>query len=243
LDLALAIFPALQSYNRYTKYNSDEWSAMAWQADRMVEQAIARGINARAFHGQSDGGTSTANLQAQQTEGHAWLVVQPQNRKAAVNFHTDSGAASHTFGIFAPRTGADSQRLADVLSRKVQAVLDTADRRVFSKLGATDYDTYIFATHAKAPACLVELCSHQCERDLDALWAAGSGLAMALVDGVIEWEQQGDVTDWRAEAEAYRAKAEQATADLTQLKTKLEIEENAMRTAARTLLAYVTLNK
>ena len=56
-------------------------------------------------------------------------------------------------------------------------------------------------------------------------------------------EAAPDTTDWRAEAERYRQKAEQATAEVAQLKTKLEIEENAMRTAARTLLAYVTLNK
>ena len=211
MDIALAVFPALQAYNRYAKYGSDEWSAMAWQADRMVEQAIARGINARAFHRPSDTASATTQLVAQQDEGYAWLMAQPQSRKIGVNFHTDSGDFSHTFGIFAPRTGADSQRLADILSRKVQAVLGTADRRVFSQLGTTDYDTYIFATHAKSPACLIELCSHQHERDLDALWAAGSGLAMAMVDGVIEWAAPA-VTDWRAEAERLRQQLETATA-------------------------------
>jgi len=211
VDIALAVFPALQAYNRYAKYGSDEWSAMAWQADRMVEQAIARGINARAFHRPSDTASATTQLVAQQDEGYAWLMAQPQSRKIGVNFHTDSGDFSHTFGIFAPRTGADSQRMADVLSRKVQAVLGTADRRVFSKLGTTDYDTYIFATHAKVPAVLLELCSHQHERDLDALWTAGSGLAMAMVDGVIEWAAPA-VTDWRAEAERLRQQLETTTA-------------------------------
>ena len=58
------------------------------------------------------------------------------------------------------------------------------------------------------------------------------------------WSTPAEPTvDWRAEAERYRQKAEQATAEVAQLKTRLEIEENAMRTAARTLLAHVTLNK
>jgi hypothetical protein len=172
-------------------------------------------------------------------------MAQPQSIKIGLNFHTDSGDFSHTYGIFTDRWDGRSYWLADALGKKVMSILHTDSMMALNQLGATDYDTYIFSTHSKAGTIpvLMELCSHQCERDLDALWAAGSGLAAALVDGVIEWAGQTPAVDWRAEAEAYRVKAEQAAADLSQLKTKLEIEENAMRTAARTLLAYVTLNK
>jgi hypothetical protein len=49
--------------------------------------------------------------------------------------------------------------------------------------------------------------------------------------------------DWRAEAEVYRRKCEQLQAELAAAHTKITILESAMRSAARTLLGYVTLNK
>lgn len=188
-SIALAVFPALQAYNRYVKYTSDEWSATRWQADRLVEQARAKGINVKAFHRQSDIPSSTAQLQVQQDEGYDWLMAQPETVKIGLNLHTDSGTISHTYGIYTTRWDARSHSLADALSIAVQRVLTTQSRAVFAKLGTIDYNTYLFSTRSKEGSIpvLLELCSHQSERDLDALWAAGAGLSAALVDALIAW--------------------------------------------------------
>ena len=49
--------------------------------------------------------------------------------------------------------------------------------------------------------------------------------------------------DWKAEAEMYRRKCERLETELAAVKSKLALLEDAMRSAARTLLGYVTLNK
>jgi len=148
--------------------------------------------------------------------------------KVCVSIHTDSGDFSHTFGIVG-RQFPDSERLATAIAKRVQSALGTADLRVFSKLGTTDYSTYIFATHAKVPAALIELCSHELPRDLDALWANGQQVAQALVDGVIEYAGRCNDVDWRAEAEAYRVKYEQATAEVATAKTRIQWLESYLK--------------
>lgn len=55
--------------------------------------------------------------------------------------------------------------------------------------------------------------------------------------------EQPAATDWRAEAEAYRVKAERLSSELGTARTRMSLLEDAMRSAARTLSAYVTINK
>jgi hypothetical protein len=210
MDIALAIFPSLQGYNAYSKYGANEAGAMAWQADQILKAAWAAGINAKAFNAPPDGPSSTAFLVQQQDGGYAWLDAQPQTLKIGLNFHTDSGADSHTWGIWTNRIDGRSRELAEKLALIVQQTLGTATVGTFYNHGGIDFNTYIFATHAHANTVpvLLELCSHQNLRDLDALWAAGDTLAKAIVGGIVAWAGQApDLSARVRELEAQLAAA------------------------------------
>lgn len=191
MDIALALCNSLQ-LNSYKGRPDTEYSATGWLCGVAGEKAAAAGINARWFNGEPDRGGSVSNLIEQQDAAHDWLLGQPERVKVCVSIHTDSGTFSHTFGIFG-RQFPESERLAEAIAGIVRSALGTADLRVFSRLGTIDYSTYIFATRASSPAALIEVCSHELPRDLEALWANGQQVAQAIVDGVVEYAKRETV--------------------------------------------------
>jgi hypothetical protein len=186
MSIAVAICPSNQIQNVSPinpAYN--EKGGMDYLA-RILESTMKNaGINARAFIGDADRGTDLTNLRVQQNAAANWIVGQNAAAKLTLNLHTDSGTTSHTFGIFAPRTGEASQRCADVISEAVQRVLGTSTRQVFSKLGTVEYNEYLFATLAKSTAMLIELRTHTVKSDMDALYAKPVLLAEAITQAVL----------------------------------------------------------
>lgn len=226
VSIAVAILPSNQIQNVspvQPAYN--EKGGMDFLAQTLEATMRAAGINAKAFIGAADTGASVANLITQQDKAAEWIVAQPQTAKLSLNLHTDSGTVSHTFGIFAPRTGEASERCADVISEAAQRVLGTETRRVISKLGAVDYNEYIFATHAKSVAVLIELCTHTLQRDMDALYSRLNQLAQAITEAALLLGGGAGsapaTTDYRAECERMRAELAAATARTAEANKRL----------------------
>jgi hypothetical protein len=186
ISLAVAIFPSLQ-LNVYKKNNSTEWSAMTWYGHRLQEECAALGINSKCFDGGPCRGTDLSPLTDQQDEGYAWLDSCGEVHKLGYNLHSDSGEEdSHTFGIYTERF-PEGKELAHAQALTIQRVLQTARVSVFSKLGSTNYTEYIFSTHAKYTAVLMELFSHRTIRDIDFMWARSGILAKECAKGLADW--------------------------------------------------------
>lgn len=226
--LAVAIIPSNQIRNvsnvpGFEAYNEHE--KCHWLADRIAEECLARGVTAQAF-------PLPAETAPGQTYDHQWIVEDVQRANVwltqqgggvMVHLHTDSGLASHTFGIFAGQRWPQSQYLVDALGRAVHELLATESYRCFERLGDIDYNTYVFAVKAAHTPCLLEMLSHQNERDIRTFYAHADRLAVAIADALRVYAGIGIPTPREVvlEAEIARLKA-----------TRAELETVALRLVA-----------
>jgi hypothetical protein len=230
VGLALAILPSLQSYNTYVGVNSSEYGAMSYFANLLAQACINKGINAKVFHGDPDGPNSVANLIIQEDLSQDWAVAQPQEKKATIHLHSDSGKDfSHTFGIWSPRF-PESEALAQLLVTAVQEVLLTGAGKTFWKYGGKDYSTYIYNTRAKVLSLLMELFSHENPNDVANMWARSGILADKLASVLAAWSQT-EVQD----AAYWHALFTKTNADLAKAQAELEATRNVV-TKYRTTL-------
>jgi hypothetical protein len=176
----------------------------------------AKGVNAQAF-------PVTAENVPGQAYDHQWIAeaidranlwLRSQGGGLMVHFHTDSGTHSHTLGIYAGSKWPKSDALAEALGRNVHEALATESYTTIQKAGSIDYNTYLFATHAQHLPCLLELCSHQNERDMRALFAHPDRVAAAIAEGLLTHVGQTAV-DYKPLYEAERARNAELAAALT----------------------------
>ncbi len=166
---------------------------MAYLSPLIVAACRQRGITAEWFPVRLEtepGQTFDHQWIYQQIDrANAWLAAQPgaDDTKAMLHFHTDSGTMSHTFGIYPARQMPLSKRLAGCVAGAVRQALGTERLATFDRLGDTDYNTYVFAQQAKFTVALIELCSHQSERDMAALFGRPGDLAAAIAEGLAEY--------------------------------------------------------
>jgi hypothetical protein len=208
VDLAVAVFGSTQAYNSYAGRDDTEYSAMCYFADLTADTLVKAGVNAKAFRPAAPdlSSASVAQLLLQQDAGHKWLAEQTQVTKIAINYHSDSGKNfSHTFGIF-PRRFPLAKELAILLGGVTFRTLGTNEFRVFDKLGSNDYNTYIFATHALAPAVLLELFSHETKQDLDSMWERSGLLAEEITKALVAWVQGTIVDGWKEKHDALNSR-------------------------------------
>lgn len=190
---AVAIIPSNQQRNvssvpGYSQYN--EYGGMMHVANLLRSEYRALGLVAEVFDpGSEIFDSSGTHLFVQRAVERANVWLAEQGGGVQVNLHTDSGKEySHSFGIYGTARGEDeSKRLAEWLAPTVRDALGTLELRTFERLGTTDYNKYIFYQYAKAPTCLLELCSHQTKRDMEALWGRAPLLAKVMASRLRDW--------------------------------------------------------
>ena len=220
MNLNVALIPSNQIHNRASMapFNElyNEHGGMHHFAALLETTCKAKGINAQAF-------PVTAENVPGQTYDHQWIAeaidranlwLRSKGGGLMLHFHTDSGMASHTYGIYAGTKWPSSEGLADLLGRKVHEALATETYKTIQRAGSIDYNGYLFATRAQYIPCLLELCSHQSERDMKSLWSHDKHAAAAIADGLLEYAGQGAV-DWKARYEQECTRNAELAAALT----------------------------
>lgn len=188
--IAVALCPSNQDRNISPvnpAYN--EAGGMAWISP-LIEAACAKlGILAKWIPAtlESKDAYHLAGLRTQQRAANAWLDEQDAALKILVSYHTDSGTASHTFGIYASSTGPDAAAIAGAIAQEVSRAMLTQSVEVFERRGDIDFNTYVFAQAARYPAVLIELCSHQSAKDMAMLFSQPATCAEAIARGIARW--------------------------------------------------------
>ena len=191
--VAVAIIPSNQDRNKSPwRPEYSEYGGLHWLAPLITDACASLGLNALDFQTRPESQDTypLENLILQQERANTWLAQQPEPTKILVNIHTDSGAASHTYGIYASSKGGENGKsLAYALASRVRSVLATEGFMVFERLGSIDYNTYVFATEAKAGriAVLIELCSHENKRDIETFAAHPRDGANAISQVICTW--------------------------------------------------------
>lgn len=211
--VAVAIIPSNQDRNRSTvpgfgHYN--EHGGMHFLAPLIEAECKALGINAQWFRltpeSQDPPDRRFLGLRNGQAMANAWL--RSQGGGVRLNLHTDSGTHSHTYAIYGSAKGEnESRRLAEAIGPLVHEALATERYEAFERRGGIDFNEYIFYANAEGPACLIELCSHQNERDMRALFAHPDRLAQAVARGLARYlrlPETGELAALRQERDRLR---------------------------------------
>ena len=180
----LVIIPSNQDKNIYADGRNNEMVIMHKLAEMIV--AVSKGwrdLSVTMIPGRRESldRWSYEGLYAQQAAALAWLRDQGASTQntAIVNLHSDAGKNwPHVLGIYGGAIGGPSYRLADDVSRHVEDVFQTGDRRMW------DYSAYIFYQSSRPyPAALIELGSHEHPGNMDILLHRQSDLAIAVLKG------------------------------------------------------------
>ncbi len=215
MSLSLAVISSNQDRNLGVIPGYSECGGMRILAEAVVKAAADRGAVARHFAPDLESRDDVQYEALYETFPMArkWLDQQP-GVTLVMHLHSDAGGGSHSGYCYSTKRPV-STLLGKALAERCQRVLQTARVLGFDR---TDWmwDRYA-GDHA---AVYLEVCAHDVETDLRALYASVDPLASELVDGTLAWV--GGVAPPAADPTAeLRAKVEQLEADNAKLRAVL----------------------